>query len=117
MLYLHGLQRIRSSQVSQSILLGLRDAGRPAALGLDMQAVQLDPDVALGFGPHLWLRARVQAQIKVCVFGTVFKDQPVGCLRKCSSIRLGFLLLGVKVAWSMKRPRSQRTRTRRGTPK
>ena len=57
--YLHGLQRIRSSQLSQSILLVLRGAGRPAALGLDMQAVQLDPDVALDFGPHLWLRARV----------------------------------------------------------
>ena len=75
-------------------------AVRPAALGLAHIARHSEPDVLLGL-----VFPELHAQMLTCKpnvrVRTVFKVQPVGCLRKCSTNRLGFFLLGANVTWSI----------------
>jgi len=88
-------------------------AVRPAALGLAHIARHSEPDVLLGL-----VFPELHAQMLTCKpnvrVRTVFKVQPVGCLRKCSTNRLGFFLLGANVTSVV--DNIQRTRTRMGMP-
>ena len=87
-------------------------AVRPAALGLAHIARHSEPDVLLGL-----VFPKLHAQMLTCKpnvrVRTVFKVQPVGCLRKCSTNRLGFFLLGGECYVVDK---IQRTRTRMEMP-